>query len=365
MSETMTSRDRVLAAMDHRTADRVPMTFDAEKEVYEALAARLGTETKEGLFDRLGVDTWYVGMRGRQRDSAAAAGDRAPAAAETDGLWGFRTRVVHYEGGSYGELCYSPLAGKDEIADIDAHRWPGPDAVTFDHCAAEIAAHRNRAVVGTFGWGAYFRATWVRGMEDLMMDMALRPRYAEHLIRTIADCTLAHLDGLLATCGPDLDIVYMADDYCSQLGPLFSPEVFRRMIVPYLRAATDRVHACGKKFLLHCCGAVRPLLPMIIEAGVDLLEPIQIRAAGMEPAGLKRDFGRDLCFWGGLDLQHVLCKGSPQEVADEARRLIDILGADGGYIFGPGHTYIQVDAPVDNILAMYQTGRTHRLRTGR
>ncbi|MBN2584272.1 MAG: hypothetical protein JXL80_14515, partial [Planctomycetes bacterium] len=126
MPETMTSKQRVLAAMDHRLADRVPMTFDAEKEVYDALDARLGTDTKESLFDRLGVDTWYVGMQGRKRkkDDAAEQGDRPAAAAQTDSLWGFRTRVVHYEGGSYGELCYSPLAGKDEIADIDAHPWP-------------------------------------------------------------------------------------------------------------------------------------------------------------------------------------------------------------------------------------------------
>ena len=160
-----------------------------------------------------------------------------------------------------------------------------------------------------------------------MMDFGLRPKYAEHLIRTIADRTPGFLDKLLETCGDRIDLVYMADDYCSQLGPLFSPQVFRQMVVPYLRAATEKVHAHGKKFLLHCCGAVRPLLPMIIEAGVDL--------------------------------QQVLCQGSPQEVADEVRRLIDILGADGGYILGPGHTYIQVDAPVENILAMYETGRTH------
>ena len=98
---------------------------------------------------------------------------------------------------------------------------------------------------------------------------------------------------------------------------------------------------------------------MAIDCGVDMLEPIQTRAAGMEPEGLKRDFGKDLCFYGGMDLQQVLCKGTPQEVADEARHLIDVLGKDGGYILGPGHTYIQIDAPLANILAMYDEAQRY------
>jgi uroporphyrinogen decarboxylase len=141
---------------------------------------------------------------------------------------------------------------------------------------------------------------------------------------------------------------------------MFSPNAFRQFVMPYLTKVAQKIHAHNKKFLLHVCGAVRPLLPLIIEAGVDMLEPIQIRAEGMEPAGLKRDFGRHICFYGGVDLQQVLCRGTPQTVADEVRRLIDILGEDGGYILGPGHTYIQVDAPIENILAMYETAYTHR-----
>ena len=190
------------------------------------------------------------------------------------------------------------------------------------------------------------------------MDFALRTDYADHLIKTITEKILAALDTLLEKHGDGIDIVYMADDYCSQRGPLFSPAVFKQHIQPYLTEVAARCHRHGKKFLLHCCGAVRPLLPMIIDAGVDMLEPIQIRAAGMEPAGLKRDFGKQLCFYGGMDLQHVLCRGTPQAVADEVRRLVDILGRGGGYILGPGHTYIQTDAPIPNILAMYETAAT-------
>jgi uroporphyrinogen decarboxylase len=154
----------------------------------------------------------------------------------------------------------------------------------------------------------------------------------------------------------------MADDYCSQLAPMFSPAHFAEFVVPYLRRVVELVHKHDKKFLLHVCGAVRPLLPQIIDCGVDMLEPIQTRATGMDPVALKREFGRDLCFYGGMDLQQTLCKGTPEQVADETRRLIDILGQDGGYIFGPGHTYIQVDAPLKNILTMYDTATRYRRR---
>jgi len=191
------------------------------------------------------------------------------------------------------------------------------------------------------------------------MDFAMRRHYADHLIKTIGEICAEALRTMLESHGEGIDIVYMADDYCSQRGPLFSPEDFRRFVVPYLTEFVEIAHKHNKAFLLHCCGAVRPLLPMIVDAGVDMIEPIQTRANGMDPEGLKRDFGRDLCFYGGVDLQETLCRGTTQQVADEVKHLIDTLSRDGGYILGPGHTYIQIDAPMENILTMYDTARTY------
>ena len=349
----MTGKQRVMAAVNHRLADRTAITFDAEKEVYAALRQRFGVETKEALFDRLHVDTWVVGPKHLQEDPARPR-------PEGVGIWGYQTRMVAYEGGSYGELCYSPLAGKDELADIGRHKWPGPGAMSFAHFPEEIRTHQERAIIGCFTWGAYFLATYIRGTENLLLDFALRKDYAALLIETIAERCRGYLETMLDNYGDGIDIVYMADDYCSQLAPMFSPENFREFVMPYLKRMVETVHRHDKKFLLHCCGAVRPLLPQIIEAGVDMLEPIQVRAEGMEPEGLKRDFGRDLCFYGGVDLQDVLRSSNPARVADEVRRLIDILGRDGGYILGPGHTYIQVDAPVENIVTMYDTAEQYR-----
>lgn len=352
----MNGKARVLAAAAHRETAQIPITFDAEAEVYDALHARLDTASKEALFDALHVDTWML-LPGQFVYPA-----REEEGEEKTTVWGYRTRVAHYSGGAYNELSFSPLAGRDETADIDAHPWPAPDFLDFRHFPSEAAVHADRATIGVFTWGAYFIAAYVRGMEDLLADFIVNRDYAHHLLRTIADISLANLRRLLEDHGDGIDIIYMADDYCSQRGPLFSPEIFREFVVPYLRELTELTHKHGKRFLLHCCGAVRPLLPMIIDAGVDMLEPLQIRAEGMDPAGLKRDFGRDLCFYGGVDLQQVLCRATPDEVAGEVRRLIDVLGEDGGYILGPGHTYIQVDAPLENIEAMYRTAHAYRRR---
>jgi len=350
----MTSKQRLLAAANHQVTDRVAITFDAEAEVYAALHEYLGVGSREELFDRLNCDTWMI------RPGNFIYPDSERAKKVKTSIWGFRSTVTPYSGGTYDEVTFRPLAGKDRISDIDAHSWPGNDALDFGHFAAEAHDHRDRAIIGVFTWGAYFVASFVRGMEDLMTDFAVNRRYLDHLINTIAERMLFFLDRMLAEAGEAVDVVYMADDYCSQRAPLFSPADFKTFVLPYLSKVADRVHKKGKKFLLHVCGAVRPLMGMIIDAGVDMLEPIQVRAAGMEPAGLKRDFGRDICFYGGVDLQELLCKATPRQVSEEVKRLIGVLGEGGGYVFGPGHTYIQIDAPMENILAMYDTAAAYR-----
>jgi uroporphyrinogen decarboxylase len=348
------SKQRVLDAANHKQPDRVPITFDAEVEVYETLYKHFNLKQKEELYDRLNVDTWMV----LPKNFIYPKSDINQI--EKTSLWGYKTKYTQYEGGAYDELFFSPLAGKDDLSSIDKYQWPKNSTLGFSHYPAEIKLHGERAIIGVFTWGAYFIATFVRGIEDLMIDFALRKKYAHHLINTIADRCYYFLDKMLTECGDGIDIVYMADDYCSQLGPFFSPDAFKEFVVPYLKRFVDRVHQADKKFLLHVCGSVRPLLPHIINCGVDMLEPIQTRAAGMRPEGLKRDFGKDICFYGGMDLQQILNSGTVQQVKDEAKRLIDILGKDGGYIFGPGHTYIQVDAPIENILAMYEMGFNYR-----
>ena len=350
----ISSKERVLNAVNHLSTDGVPITFDAEKEVYQLLYKHFGTATKEELFNALNVDTWML-----------LPGNFIYPESEDEkivktSVWGYKTKLVEYPGGRYDELFFSPLEGKDELTDIDELYLPEDDLLDFSHFVHEAEKHKDRAIIGAFTWGAYFLATHIRGFENLMLDFGMRQKYAEKLFERIGERCIHFIRRLLEENGDGIDIIYMADDYCSQQGPFFGPDDFDRYVVPYLKQVVDITHQHDKKFLLHVCGAVTPLLPKIIDIGVDMLEPIQVSANGMEPEKLKKEFGADLCFYGGMDIQEVLNRGTAEEVADETKRLIDILGKDGGYIFGPGHTYIQPDAPIENIITMYDTAVNYR-----
>ncbi len=351
----MNGRERVLTAIDHREPDRVPITFDAQPEVYDLLCAHFGISGREQLWDALSVDTWLVGpVVNDPREKELENG-------LFQNRWGYRLKKqpyeVHGKTGYYDEIVYHPLSGIDHAHEMDKHDWPDPSLLDFTHLNELRKSQPDRAIIAHITHGGYFNATFLRGMEQFLVDLALDPMLTRGLVERTSAYLIEALDKLLEQAPDGFDIFYVADDYCMSSGPLFSPDVFRIMVKPYLRAIAERVHAHGKKFLLHVCGSVRLLLPEIIDSGVDILEPVQRRSHGMDLAGLKREFGKDLTFYGSVDLVQTLNKGSVAEVNDEVRRNIEILGPDGGFILGPGHTYIQIDAPLENILAMYESAR--------
>ena len=349
----MNSRERVLTAIAHREPDRVPITFDAQPEVYDLLYGHFGITTREELWDALHVDTWLEGPvindpREKKLDDNLY-----------QNRWGYRTKRQLYSDGErkgyYEEIVYHPLATAESEAELDAYDWPDAKLLDFQHLNELRVRQPDRAIIAHITHGSYFNATFLRGMEQFLVDLALNVELAQGLIDRASVYLLSALDRLCTQAPDGFDIFYLADDYCMSSGPLFSPEVFKRMIKPYLRKVADRVHGLGKKFLLHVCGSVRLLLPEIIDSGVDILEPIQRRSTGMELDKLKKEFGRSLTFYGSVDLLQTLNKGSVEDVRREVKRNIKILGPGGGFIIGPGHTYIQIDAPLKNILTMYET----------
>ncbi|MCE5272612.1 hypothetical protein LLH00_15130 [bacterium] len=349
----MNGRERVLTAAAHRTPDRVPITFDAQSEVYDLLYRHFGINSRAALWDALHVDTWLEGPEIRDpRDRDLGNGLH-------QNRWGYHTRMQPYtvdgRTAHYEEMVYHPLAKLQDVSELDRHDWPDPDRLEFGHLNELRRTQPDRAIIAHITHGAYFNATFLRGMEQFLVDLVLDEPLAQAIIERAADYLFRSLDRLLAQAPDGFDIFYLADDYCMASGPLFSPEVFDRLVKPYLRRIADTLHAHDKKFLLHVCGSVRLLLPGIIESGVDMLEPIQRRAAGMDLKELKREFGNDLCFYGSVDLIETLNKGTVKDVRKEVRQNMKILGQDGGLVIGPGHTYIQVDAPLENILAMYET----------
>ncbi|MBD3288083.1 hypothetical protein GF337_04710, partial [candidate division KSB1 bacterium] len=214
----MNSKERVLKAVNHKIADRTPITFDAEKEVYDMLYEKLNVQSRQALFDALNIDTWMV----LPKNFIYPESEQDKPVKKS--IWGWQAKVEEYTGGTYDELFDSPLAESTDFADIKTYPFPAEDALDFSHYPADIKAHKDRAILGVFTWGAYFLATHIRGMESLMMDFAMNHKYLDHLINSIAERSLHFLDIMLNSYGDGIDIVFMADDYCSQQGPLFSPD---------------------------------------------------------------------------------------------------------------------------------------------
>ena len=227
--------------------------------------------------------------------------------------------------------------------------------------ADDLLNRRHKAyVLGRNAPGIWEVALWLRGFENFFCDMAENPDFAGALMDLICEVKMKYWQKALALVGPNVLMVSEADDLASQNALLCSPAMYRRFIKPRharLFAFIKQQAQVPVKIFYHSCGAVAPLLPDLIESGVDILNPVQVSAMGMDTRELKRRFGQDLTFYGGgVDTQHVLPHGTVQEVRDEVRRRLDDLAPGGGFIFNTVHN-IQADVPAENIMAMWETLR--------
>jgi uroporphyrinogen decarboxylase len=263
--------------------------------------------------------------------------------------------------GLYYSMVRSPLSDTSVTQDdLRAYRFPNtgdPARIAGLRELAEKYRARGRAVMlkGVLA-GIFEMSQRVRGMENILMDMASNEALAGAFFDKMVELKLAFWEMALPRLHDGVDVVSEADDYGTQVSQLISPRMFRRQIKPRLATLFARIHqlAPNAKFFFHSCGNVRPLLPDFIEIGVDILNPIHITAAGMEPRALKRDFGKDIVFWGGgVDTQDILPHGTPQQVKDDVRRNIDALAPGGGFVFNTVHN-IQADVPPENVVAMWE-----------
>ncbi len=340
---TMTSRERVLAAVNRQTPDRTPRDFWAETPTMNRLYAHLGHRDEQRLLDDLGIDIARVEAVGPPEQTLPGGVIR--------NLWG--EQYVHNatEWGPMREDVPGALAGAICEADLEAFPWPTPDC--FDYSGLPAACDRagDRAILYGFA-DVWQRPGLVRGWEAFFLDMAERPDWCRALSQRFADFYVEDYTRAQEAAGGRIDLFLLISDLGSQNGPLISLPMFRRMVAPYLKRVIDRIHHLGARVMFHSCGGIAPFIPDLIELGVDILDPIQPVGPDMQPAALKARYGDRLCFHGGIDMQRLLPLGSPEEVAAEARRYCETLGAGGGYILAPAHLF-QPDVPAANILAMY------------
>lgn len=346
------SRERVLSAANRSVPDRVPIDLLPNRWVGERLHRDLGTHTHRELLERLRCDV--VDLRGVvdpvYRGPVPLSRDLGDGVREN--LWGWRQKTVETATGPEDSFVEFVLAGATSVDDLDRHRWPDPDWFDFSDLAARLEPWRDFAVMAS-GPSVFQHATFLRRIDNLLVDMAVEPEMAHHLMDRFTDFYLEYYDRMLTAAAGRIDLLRTADDLGTQQGLFMSPEMFRVFVKPRLKKLADLAHAHGVKFLFHSCGAIVPLIDDLVGIGVDILDPLQAAAAGMDPQVLKDRFGSRLCLHGGICTQFLLPRGSPDEVRAEVRRRIGILGRGGGYILSPCHV-LQADVPTANILAMVE-----------
>lgn len=378
----MDSRERLLAAFSRGGTDRMPRDLGGtpvstiSKTAYDNLRAHIGlppddepdfmsfngqsVRPKEDLLRRFDIDTRSVQGRAGRKWKLELRRDAEHEFFHDEWGIGYRRPLSSK---LYYDLFDTPLAGKEED-ETTVYPFPDPvDPIRIEGLRAKCLALREagRAVVfaGSIGMGAMHTLTYLMGFEDFFMKILAEPEEMRCLLRRVLDAKLAFWDMALGEVGDLVDVVYESDDLGMQNGPLFNPDLYREAVKPFhaelfsfIRKKTPRA-----KILLHCCGAIADFIPDFIEMGVDALNPVQISAAGMDPIRLKREFGRDIVFWGGaVDTQNVLPKATPAEVREAAKRAMAILAEGGGYVMNTVHN-IQADVPPENIVALFEAAR--------
>jgi len=354
----MNHRERVLTAMKHREPDRVPLFYRDVPEVDERLRRDLGLRGREALLEYFDIDFRWVGPAYVGPETSQVSKTCEVCEVSRD-IWGTEYRYTVAGHGGYWEPIGSPLAGVTEIAALDAHTWPSVEWFDFSALDEGLKCYAGYATMTDPGFsspGVLATIQNLLGMERALADMLLRPDFYQALIDRIMAFNLAFLERYFDVAGNRLDFFRIGDDFGTQQGLLISPRSWRRFFMPTQIAMSAIAKRHGAYYYHHCCGAVRAMIPLFVEAGVDVLDPVQVKAAGMEPAALKADFGSRICFSGGVDEQELLPRGTPDEVRAGVRSLLDVMAPAGGYFVGPTHNF-QADIPTANIVAMYEAAR--------
>ncbi|KXA91050.1 hypothetical protein AKJ64_05005 [candidate division MSBL1 archaeon SCGC-AAA259E17] len=259
-------------------------------------------------------------------------------------------------------LDYTPLKNMDDMSEIEElphsplHReWTEADFERLEKNAKWLYENTDYALIASFGGSMFESPTHLRGYEQFLLDVKRNPDFVRGLERMLAEKYKSELEGFLDAIDDYVQIVMLADDMGSQENPLISPKDYEELIHPYMKEVYQYIKDNSDCYILrHSCGAIEPLLDYYIDLGVDILNPVQISAKGMEPEKLKEKYGDELTFWGGgADTQNILPKASPQKVKEHVKKNIEAFAPGGGYVFNQVHN-IEPDVPPENIEAMYE-----------
>ena len=342
--ETMTGRERWLAVLNRETPDRVPMDYRATEEATDKLCKHLNCSLEDAL-DRLHVDLPLL-VEGRYIGPPLEGGKD---------VFGIEHRTVDYGTGVYDERVSTPLTQFTSVEEIEAnYTWPSPDHWDYSHLPKETEGKEDRIIKGG-GSEPFLLYKDLRGDEQAFIDLIENPRIVHYCLDKLFELAYQDTQRIFETIPGQVKITFVAEDLGGQEALMYSPEQIRTFLLPRMKRMMELTKQNGAFVFHHTDGAVRDILPDLIETEVEVLDPIQWRCKGMEREGLKRDFGDKLIFHGGVDNQYTLPFGTTDEVRQEVIDNIRILGEGGGYILGPCHN-IQPVGPAENVVAMYETG---------
>lgn len=347
----MTHRERVLAAINHRVPDRVPVDGSFRPEVWEKLFAHFGTRDEFAVSEALGLDFAWAGMNPSEEWRARAQ----------DTLAGLC--VVHEDGSFESELGWRQVQQGDppylrfvhhplsDPSKLDRYQFPDLDAPGRWDGVQERIDRQKRDFPVMAGVPTFYLACWnLRGMEDFLTDLHWNLPFVEKLLDRLLE---RHLEIVRRYARRGVDIIGLSGDITMHTGPIFSPEIWRKHFKPADAKLVEEARKYGvKHFFFHSDGDLTPYLPDLIEIGFDIFDPIQPEC--MDPAAVKRAFGDQITLHGTISAQHTLPYGTVEEVRNEVRQRIRECGENGGLVIAPNNV-VQPDVPLENLLAVYET----------
>ncbi|MBN2853073.1 MAG: hypothetical protein JXQ23_10105 [Clostridia bacterium] len=347
----MNSRDRVAAAINKVKSDKVPTSLRCTSEALDKLIKYLNVKTKQEVYDQLDIDfRWiYVPFIGPKERSAS------PLGSEGFDFWGCYNKAVKNEFNTYYEFTYHPLAECKTVTDIKNYKWPELDWWDYDRIPdiIENECQKDRRAIMFFAGGTFETPWYMRGMEQFFMDIIEEPEIVNAICEKVGEYYLGRAMRVLDKAKGKIDIIGSGGDLGAQETLMINPSAWREHIKPHFRGLIEPFKKMGLKTFYHSDGAITSVINDFIECGLDILDPIQVGAKGMNPENIYSLFGERLTFHGAIDEVELLPNATASEVYEETSRVIRIMNQNNGYIVSPTHQ-VQGDTPVENILAIFE-----------
>jgi uroporphyrinogen decarboxylase len=348
----MNSKERILATISGSACDKVPCSYYATDTVTQNLMKHLNAGNLHQLIDMLHIDMFNI----RGFIDPAWKGPFPKEKNIGDGItqnhFGWRMKRVKTDLGFEEFHCDHIFANAQTPDDIEKFDWPKADWFDFSKMPEQIKQYDGLALM-VLSASVFQHPTMVRGLDNFLCDMLINPPLAHTLMDKYTDFYLAYFDKMFSACPGKITVLKISDDIGMQDRLLIRMGEFREFVKPRVKKLVDMAHSHNVKIMFHSCGSIVEFIEDLIDIGVDILDPIQVRAKNMEPAGIKREFGDRICLHGAIDIQWTLPKGSTEDVKKEVQERIDVLGKGGKYIIAPCHA-LQQDVPMENIAAMYK-----------